>query len=75
MAQDNKQCSDVVEALQEEFSLKADEIIQAGEMVVAANMMFAHYKALICAGFTRREAMELLKVLVTNSTNQGRANQ
>lgn len=64
MPEKQNETSDIVKALQTEFSVNAGEIIERQEMANAATALFTMYREYIKAGFTKREAMELIKTMV-----------
>lgn len=64
MPEKQNETGDIVKALQAEFSVKADEIIERQELANAASALFNMYREYIKAGFTRREAMELIKTMI-----------
>ena len=63
--------NDIVKALQAEFSVNASEIIERQELANAACALFLMYREYIKAGFTKREAMELIKAMIMPKVNGG----
>lgn len=62
--------TNLLKALQSEFAANEDEIVQGGQMVIAANVMYMQYQAFVKAGFTEKQALELMKtVIAANAGN------
>lgn len=64
--------NDIIKALQSEFCVKADEIIDRNEFATAASALFMAYREYVKAGFTKREAMELIKTMLLPYNNTTR---
>lgn len=63
--------NDIIRALQQEFSAHAEEISLQQDSRDGGVRMYAIFSGFLEAGFTRQEAMELLKtILLINFSNQ-----